>query len=172
MPVGPLTTGRSWLRGLTECGPLEKGMANHFSILALRTPWTVWTVYTYILDKAMAAHFSIFCLENTTDRGAWWATVQAVAKSWTQLSNWTHIHIFIRAYIKLASLVAQWWRIHLLCRRCGFCPCIKKISWWRKWQPTPVFLPGKSHGQKSLEGYSPWDRKELDMTYQVSNNMI
>ena len=34
--------GRSWWRDLTECGPLEKGMANHFSILALRTPWTVW----------------------------------------------------------------------------------------------------------------------------------
>ena len=33
---------RSWWRGLKECGPLEKGMANHFSILALRTPWTVW----------------------------------------------------------------------------------------------------------------------------------
>ena len=34
----------------------------------------------------------------------------------------------------------------------------------RKWQPTPVFLPGESHGQRSLEGYGPWDRKELDMT--------
>ena len=34
--------GRSWWRDLTECGPLEKGMANHFSILALKTPWTVW----------------------------------------------------------------------------------------------------------------------------------
>ena len=34
-------------------------------------------------------------------------------------------------------------------------------SW--KWQPTPVFLPGKSHGQRSLEGYSPWGHKELDM---------
>ena len=32
----------SWWRVLTKCGPLEKGMANHFSILALRTPWTVW----------------------------------------------------------------------------------------------------------------------------------
>ena len=37
-PVGPPKTGGSWWRGLTECGPLEKGMANHFSILALRTP--------------------------------------------------------------------------------------------------------------------------------------
>ena len=42
MPVGQPKTGGSWGRDLTECGPLEKGMANHFSILALRTPWTVW----------------------------------------------------------------------------------------------------------------------------------
>ena len=34
----------------------------------------------------------------------------------------------------------------------------------RRWQPTPVFLPGKSHGQRSLMGYSPWGHKELDMT--------
>ena len=40
--MGPPKTVRSWWRGLTDCGPLEKGMANHFSILALRTPWTVW----------------------------------------------------------------------------------------------------------------------------------
>ena len=42
MPVGQPKRGRSWWRDMTECGPLEKGMANHFSILALRTPWTVW----------------------------------------------------------------------------------------------------------------------------------
>ena len=33
----------------------------------------------------------------------------------------------------------------------------------KEWQPTPVFLPGKSHGQRSLAGYSPWGRKESDM---------
>ena len=38
------------------------------------------------------------------------------------------------------------------------------IPWRRKWQPTTVFLPGKSHGQKSLGGYSPWGCKESDMT--------
>ena len=43
----------------------------------------------------------------------------------------------------------------------------KKIPWRRKWQPTPVFLPGKSHGQRSLTGYSPWGLKELDMTEQL-----
>ena len=41
-------------------------------------------------------------------------------------------------------------------RRHRFDPWVEKIPWRRKWQPTPVFLPGKSHGHKSLAGYSPW----------------
>ena len=50
------------------------------------------------------------------------------------------------------------------CRRLWFDFWVGKIFWSRKWQPTPVFLPGKSHGQRSLAGNSPWGRKELDMT--------
>ena len=46
----------------------------------------------------------------------------------------------------------------------GFDLWVGKIPWSRKWQPTPVFSPGESHGQRSLEGYSPWGRKESDMT--------
>ena len=42
-----------------------------------------------------------------------------------------------------------------------------RISSLWKWQPTPVFLPGKSHGQTSLVGYSPWGRKESDTTEQL-----
>ena len=41
----------------------------------------------------------------------------------------------------------------------GFDPWAMKISWKRKWHPTPVFLPGKSHGQRSLAGCSPWGHK-------------
>ena len=41
-----------------------------------------------------------------------------------------------------------------------------KIPWIRKWQPTPVFLPGKFHGWRSLVAYSPWNHKESDMTEQ------
>ena len=41
-----------------------------------------------------------------------------------------------------------------------------------KWQPTPVFLPGKFHRQRSLAGYSPWDHKESGTTEQLSNNYI
>ena len=43
-------------------------------------------------------------------------------------------------------------------------PWVRKIPWWRKWQPTPVFLPGKSHGQRSLAGYSAKGCKESDTT--------
>ena len=47
------------------------------------------------------------------------------------------------------------------CRRGNrrrFSPWVRKIYWRRKWQPTPIFLPAKSHGQWSLTGYSPWGR--------------
>ena len=42
------------------------------------------------------------------------------------------------------------------CRRCRFTPCVEKIPWSRKWQTTPVFLLGISHGQRGLAGFSPW----------------
>ena len=45
-----------------------------------------------------------------------------------------------------------------------FNPWVGKIPWRRKWQPTPVFLPGESHGRRSLVGYSPRGRKESDTT--------
>ena len=54
------------------------------------------------------------------------------------------------------------------CRRCGFNPWVRKIPWSRKWQPTLIFLPGKSHGQRSLASYSPWGLKEPDMTQRLS----
>ena len=46
----------------------------------------------------------------------------------------------------------------------GFDPWVGKIPWRRAWQPTTVFLSGESHGQRSLEVYSPCIRKESDMT--------
>ena len=66
------------------------------------------------------------CLENPIDAGAWLAAVHGVAKSWTQLSDFTFTH------------------------------------WRRKWQPTPVFLPGESQGRGSLVGFRLWGRTESD----------
>ena len=46
-------------------------------------------------------------------------------------------------------------------------PGVRKISWRRKWQPTPVLLPRKFHGWRSLVGYSPWGHKESDTTERL-----
>ena len=53
-------------------------------------------------------------------------------------------------------------------RRHRFDFWVKKISQRRKWQPTPVFLPGEFYGQRSLVGYSPWGRKKLDTAEQLT----
>ena len=74
---------------------------------------------------------------------------------------------WIPCLIILAGLYAlgglPWWlsgkEPSCQCRRPGFNPWVRKVSCRRKWQPTPVFLPGKSHGQRILEGSSPWGRK-------------
>ena len=65
--------------------------------------------------------------------------------------------------------------ICLQCKRPGFDPWSGKIPWRREWQPTPVFLSGQSHGQRSLAGYSPQRPKELghdwETDFNVSNNI-
>ena len=72
------------------------------------------------------------CLENPMDRGACWAAVRGVAKSRTQLSDFTFIFTF--------------------------------MHWRRKWQPTPMFLPGELQGWGSLVGCRLWGRPESDTT--------
>ena len=57
----------------------------------------------------------------------------------------------------------------LWCRRSRFDPWVGNIPWRREWLPTPVFLPGEFHGQRSLVGYSPWDHKESDTTKRLTN---
>ena len=51
--------------------------------------------------------------------------------------------------------------------RRGFDPWVEKIPWRKAWQPTPVFLPGESHGQRSLAGYDPWGHTESDTTEAI-----
>ena len=59
-------------------------------------------------------------------------------------------------------------RVCLQCGRPGFNPGVRQIFWRRKWLSTPVFLPGESHGEMSLAGYSPRGHKELDMTERIT----
>ena len=57
----------------------------------------------------------------------------------------------------------------MLFRSHKFDPWVGKIPWRRKWQPTLLFLPGKSHGHRSLPNYSPWCCKESDTTEQLTH---
>ena len=57
--------------------------------------------------------------------------------------------------------MAKGLRFRLPSRRRGFYLGVGKIPWRRKWQSTPVFLPGESHGWRSLAGYSPWSHKRV-----------
>ena len=66
-----------------------------------------------------------------------------------------------------ASLIAQVVKYLPAMQETQVQPWVRKIPWRTEWQPTPVFLPGKSHGQRSLGGYSPWGHKESDTTEQA-----
>ena len=94
--------------------------------------------------------------------GARWAAIYGVSQSQTRLkrlsssSSRTWLGDFPGGSVVKKSACQG--------KRHRFNPWIEKILWRRKWQPTPVFLPGKSHGQSSLAGYSPWVAKESNMT--------
>ena len=83
--------------------------------------------------------------EMVMNREAWRAAIHGVAKSQTRLSDWTEL------------IGLPWW----LRQKPGFISWVQKIPWRRKWHPTAVLLPRKSHGQKSLVGYCPWVDKRV-----------
>ena len=124
-----------------------------------------------------------FELNSLMDREAWYAAVHGVTRSRTQLSDWTELTSEpIRTYQRRRMGTKEWpsWDIGmymfsntrqcqtggfsrgsvlknlLQCRSHGYDPWVRKIPWRMQWQPTPVNLPEKSHGQRSLAGYCPW----------------
>ena len=70
-------------------------------------------------------------------------------------------------FLRLDSVWLRQQSICLQGGRPGFNPWVRKIPWRRKWQPTLVLLPGKSHGQRSLVGCSPWGHKLSDTTERL-----
>ena len=70
------------------------------------------------------------------------------------------IHVYILVFPRWLS----WYIIRQQCRRLGLDPWVRKIPCRRKWQPTPVFLPGEFQGQRSLGGYVHEVVKESDKT--------
>ena len=103
------------------------------------------------------------CLENPRDGGVWWGGVCGVAQSRTQLKRLSSSSSSSSRATKGFPGGASGKEPAHQCRRpkrCGFHPWVGKIPWRRARQPTPVPLPGESHRQRSLGGYS---HKESDM---------
>ena len=69
-----------------------------------------------------------------------------------------------------ASLVAQMVKNPPAMQETWFYPWFKKMPWRRKWQPTPIFLPGEFYGQRRLAGYSPWGCKESDTAERLTHH--
>ena len=93
-------------------------------------------------------------LENSMDY-----TVHGVTKSQMQLSDF---HWFTEREVGASQVVLVVKNLPASAgrpKRCGFDPWVRKIPWRIKWQPTPLFLPGESHGQRSLVGYGPWGHR-------------
>ena len=117
-------------------------------------------------------------IQETKGKRKWWASLSWNAAHFQQVFSYSSFcFLLLRLEIQVlgpslyfcltnefqwTSQMAEWWRICLPSRRYGFDPWVRKIPWRRKWQRILVFLPGKSHGQRALVGYSPWGRKELD----------
>ena len=87
--------------------------------------------------------------------GAWWAIVCGVAKIWTQLSDF-------HSLTQHNSELHDNWHFQMV-----NIPHCAQLCWRRQWHPTPVLLPGKSHGWRSLVGCSPWGREESDRTERL-----
>ena len=115
----------TWVRSLGCRDPLEEGMATHFSILTWRIPWTekpsglqsmgsqrIGYNWSNLIGEGTRDPLQYSCLETPMDRGAWWAAVRGVAKSWTWLSNFTftfHFYALEKEMATHSSVLA--WRI-------------------------------------------------------------
>ena len=90
---------------------------------------------------------------------------------WIYMCIHTHTYTHTHTHIHIHGL--PWWlsgkEFVCQCRKLGFIPWVRKISWRRKWQPTPIFLLGKSHGQRSLAGFNLRGHKR-DMTGWLHSN--
>jgi len=102
----------------------------------------------------------------------------AMKKLWIRKRNWStreKHHLF--SLKNCFSQESHMWLLNcsksnpdlLQCRKSAFDSWVGKICWRREWQPTPVFLPGESHKQRSLAGYSSWGSRKLNITEQLTH---
>ena len=130
--------------------------------------WVFNSNLSLILGEGNGNPLQYSRLENSTDREAWWVHwVHGVAKGWTRLKQFNrHSLIFnftIPIWFFLKSAGNDWATSLSL---------FTSMHWRRKWQPTPVFLPGESQGWGSLVGCRLWGRTESDTTEAAAANLL
>ena len=102
---------------------------------------------------------------NMVDRASWKSFKEAakiimrVMWPWMAQADWSRTH-FVKGFLGGSDGK----ELSCQCRRCRFYPWLQNIPWRRAWKPTPVFLPGEPHRQRSLVDSSPWGHKESDTT--------
>ena len=144
----------SWRRKWHPTPVLLPGKSHGWRSLEGCSPWGCWGLDT---TEWLHFHFSLSCigegngnplqcscLENPRGRGAWWAAVYGVAQSPTWL-KWLSSSSSMWLSGKKKKKSTFWCR---RCKRHRFYPWVWKILWRRKWQPTPVVLPRKTHGKR------------------------
>ena len=154
-------------------------------------PWWWWSgddfnVSKYIVSvKCEPSNYGVFGLCVLLHKGSKQAGLSQCTGPWEQLDT-KRAALLRECYISsqeisistmsygvslVAQMVKKKKKMCQQCRRPGFDPWVGKIPWRRAWQLTPVFLPGESHGQRSLVGYSPWGA-ELDTIKQSTHHVF
>ena len=164
--MSPSAGGRGWAIS-DEATEVQAGCTSSHHTWITKYWLSEGDVYMVLKGNGNPPQYS--CLENPMDGGAWWAIVHWVAQSWTHFKShrawWRRAFLFLSAYSGFG--LPRWLSSKesaCQCRRCRVHPWAGKIPWRRKQQLTPLFLPGKFHARRNMEGYSPRSRKESDKT--------
>ena len=158
-------------KGLRESdGTMTKHSTRHIVCVYIYHIY-MWYIYNFILKKQILTHVATWMnTENTM-----LFEITQTQKRTNRSILWSHLYeILVRQTITLTltlTLEDQIVKNPHTMQETLF-NCWVKIPWGRAWKPTPVFLPEKSHRQRSLAGYSPWGRKESDMTQQLTLSLL
>ena len=162
---------KRWVWSLGWEDPLEEEMAPTLVSLPRESPWT--EELSVLLPWGHRVWSGLACTQIALpDKGGHssFLPLKTCVPTWEDLMrSLIAIKLFNRRFLRMAQTVK------CLCLQCGrprFYPWVRKILCRRIWQPTPVFLPGKSDGQRSVVGNIPWGHKESDMTEQLHFTLI
>ena len=148
----------SWICGtskLNVCGLMWKRWVLTSSSSFTNVHWATWWDHNYYDGVRSWKHALRYSMSSETMGNQERLVNPSKQRKFGSLSWWL-----------------RWYRILLQCRRSRFQPWVRTTVWRTGWQPTPVFLLGKFHEQRSLASYSSWGCRELDTTEQLTLSFL